>query len=376
MTHVDPTRIAIVHDSLIEFGGAERVAQALCDLYPSADLYTSVGDKGLEQRFFSKTNVYHIPIPQRFFARHPSLFQLLSPILWGSLNLEKYDVVIANSAHLMANLVRVRNPICIQYIQSLPKNIFGLEPPTPLQRTVPYAYFVRRVYNGAVRASSFVLTNSHHMQRTLKTSCAIQADCMYPPVSLPTRVLKKKTGTYYLIVSRLDRSKSIELAIHACNMLREKLVIIGISNEAAYDRYLRRIAGPTIVFDGFQTDQEIQRRFQGAKAFLFTPRNEDFGIAPVEAMGAGVPVIAYRGGGARETVTEGKTGIFFPDHTAESLARTMTHLDGVRFDYEHMRRYVQRFSRAQFNMRMRMYVERAAQSVQRRRTASVRYNES
>lgn len=325
-------KIAIVHDSLVEFGGAERVLLAMLATFPSADLYTSVADRPLAQKYFSSHRIVTLPIPQSYFYHHTSLFQIMAPVIWKTLNFEGYDLVIASAGHLMANLVHVEKPVFVQYIHSPPKNIFSLEDPTPLQRAIPYAPFIKRAYIHALHAARGIMTNSLHTQDTIQAIGGMSSVCIYPPVSIPRRPPKKKQGDYFFIVSRLDRSKSIELAIEACNKLGEHLYIVGVSNEPAYERYLHQIAGPTIKFVGFQPDERLDEYYAHAKAFLFTPKNEDFGIAPVEAMAHGVPVVAYYGGGAKETVTEGETGVFFRQHSSAALIKALRRFHWQDYD--------------------------------------------
>ena len=349
-------KIAIVHDSLVEFGGAERVLLAMLATFPSADLYTSVADQSLAQKYFSSQRIVTLPISQSYFSHHTSLFQIMASVIWKTLNFEGYDLVIASAGHLMANLVHVERPVFVQYIHSPPKNIFGLEDPTPLQRAIPYAPFIKRAYIHALHAARGIMTNSLHTQDTTQAIGGMSSVCIYPPVSIPRFPPKKKQSDYFLIVSRLDRSKSIELAIEACNKLGEHLYIVGVSNEPAYERYLRQIAGPTIEFVGFQPDERLDEYYARAKAFLFTPENEDFGIAPVEAMAHGVPVISYCGGGAKETVTDGKSGMFFHQHSSAALTRALRRFRWQDYDPSLLYARAKQFDRRIFQREFRKFV--------------------
>jgi len=303
-------KIAIVHDSLVEFGGAERVLKSLLRIFPTAHIYTAFVDPRMAKRNFSEiqSDRIHVRLTDyHFWSIHTSLFQMLAPWLWNKFVPEGYDLVIASSGHLMANLVSVPHQLFVQYIHSPPKNVFSIEPATPLQRVIPYTSLLRYAYTKSIRSADLVLTNSLHMKRVLDTLFTISSFCVYPPVFVPRGIPKKQQAGYYLVISRLDRSKSIELAIHACNDLQENLVIIGTANEPEYERHLHTIAGPTIQFTGFQPDEHLEQYYVHAKAFLFPSQNEDFGIAPIEAMAYGVPVIAYSAGGSLETVVDQKT---------------------------------------------------------------------
>jgi glycosyltransferase involved in cell wall biosynthesis len=350
--------IAIVNDSLFEFGGAERVLLEVLKIFPDAHVYTSVASPSIVKQYFKNTIIHVLPIPQKFFSQHTSLFQAFSPLLWRLFNFNKHNLVIAISGHMMSNFVNPGRALFIQYLLTVPKNVYFLEPKTNLQKIFPYHTYTRPLYEHALRKNSCLLTLSHHMQTTFRTMFGVTPEVIYPPVRIPKRLSKRNRGTYYLVVSRLDRSKSIELAIKACNRLKEQLVIVGETNEWTYEQYLRRIAGPTIRFAGFQPDERMEKYYTHAKAFLFTPKNEDFGIAPVEAMAHGVPVIAYYGGGAKETVADGKTGIFFHSHSVESLVGAMKKLQSRTFNSTLLRKHAEMFSENQFQDNFSEYISR------------------
>ncbi len=355
-------RIAIVHDTLTEFGGGERVVQALLDMYPQAHVYTAFTDHAVVWKFFPELSadrlhtswVQHTKLTSRGY-----LFQFLSSFIWKSFTLEQYDVVISSSAFFLSNTIRVTRPVHIQYIHCPPKNIFGLSVQTPIQKIIRYSSLVAKQYRLAIKSSPHVLVNSKHIQEELRRLFQVPSTVIYPPVYIPQTFERDKLQRYYLIVSRIDESKKIELAIQACNYLQLPLKIVGKSNDDRYERYLRSIAGPTIEFMGFCDDWAIRNLYKNSIAFLFTPPCEDFGIAPVEAMGYGVPVIAYYGGGVKETVIQGKTGMFFYQHTAQALIRTLHKFQSKKFNPSLIHQYVKKFNQRKFKKKIEAYVERA-----------------
>jgi glycosyltransferase involved in cell wall biosynthesis len=356
-------KIAIIVDSLVEFGGAERVLIALREMFPQVHVFTSVVNNAFKKRYFGAMVVKTIAIPQNFSAQHTSLFQSLSPVLWQSLDLRGYDVVVAISGHMMSNFVNTGHAIFIQYLLTPPKNIYFQEPETNFQRVFPYQMYVRPAYENALRKTPYLLTLSHHMQHVFHATCGVDPVVIYPPVNIPDRLPQKRKGKYYLIVSRLERSKSIELAIEACNKRKEQLYIVGVTNEQRYERYLRSIAGNNIHFCGYQSDEAIHSIYKEAKAFLFTAQNEDFGIAPIEAMAHGVPVVAYYGGGTKETVVDGKTGTFFFDHTPEALIAAMNKNESRHFLPSTLWHHAQAFSDARFKRNIRQYITKVRASL-------------
>lgn len=351
-------KVAIIYDAITEFGGAERVLHSLLHIYPDADIFTAVADQAIINTFFPRLHpkkLHTLPSWVQGLAAHTSLAQLLSPVIWKSFNLNGFDVVISKPAHLMSNLVTTRGTH-IQYIHTPPRNIFGIVPPTPLQRATRYDQFIIPRYRRAIASTPFLLTNSYHMQRRISTLLGVTPQVIYPPVRIPARVQQRGQGRYYLSVGRLEKEKHIELAIMACNMLKLPLIVVGKTNEPRYEQYLHSIAGPTITFLGFRSDQEIHALYKHATAFLFTARDEDFGIAPVEAIAHSVPVIAYYGGGTKETVKEGVTGRFFYVHTAAALAATLKKFNPSLFRPAALHAHAKKFSETIFRKQFTAYV--------------------
>lgn len=344
-------RVAIVHDTLSEFGGAERVLQSLIKLFPEADIFSSYASKTLLNNYFpsiSHSNLKLSIIQNTPLSSHNSLLQTYSPLLWKTFCFDKYDLVISNSSYALSNLIRVKNSVHIQYINCPPKNLFGISPPRPLQRFFPYTKLIANFYKKAIHSSPYIIVNSKHMKKMIYNLFGISAKVIYPPVRIPDLKPTRHKPKYYFIVSRIDPTKKLELAIQACNYLKLPLRIVGETNAPYYERYLRSISGKTIEFLGKKTDDEIDELYKYAIAFLFTPENEDFGIAPVEAMTHGIPVIAYYGGGVKETIKENQTGLFFYKHTSESLVYILRRFDSSIFDSYKLYSYSKKFSEKNF----------------------------
>ena len=353
-------KVAITHDILVEFGGAERVLQSLLHIYPGAKIYTAYLDRLVLENFtppLSPKNIF--VIPTRLFGLKPSshIFQLLMPFLWQSLNLEENDVVISSSSFFMSNIIRVRRPLHIQYIHCPPKNIFGLSSKTPLQKLINYAPLLKRQYVWALRQYPHIVVNSRYTQRVLRRISGVASTIIHPPVYVPASFPQTSQRDYFLIVSRLDKLKNIEMAIRACIKLGVPLKIVGEASDGNYLPQLRQIAGPNIEFLGFKKDTDVRALYRRAIAFIFTPRTEDFGIAPVEAMAYGVPVIAYFGGGAKETIIHKKTGVFYFQYTQEALVRAILMLRSIRFSPSYIHAAAKKFDMIQFERRMSQYTK-------------------
>ena len=355
-------KIAIIHDSLVEFGGAERVLLALLELFPDAHVYTGYADKEFVKAFFPNldtSRVFSSWADGTIIAKHGSLFQCLSPLVWRSFNLEQYDVVISATSYLAANMVVVRHPVHVQYIQSLPKNLYGLDPAFWLQKVFPYGPLVSYLFRRSVLSTPYIITNSKHTRQVLYEKTGVRSTAIYPPVDIPRLLPKRGKPRYYLCVSRIDSAKGLEVAVEACTRLALPLKIVGKTNEPKYEQHLRSIAGPSVEFLGLLTDEEIYELYKSAIAFIFTAKNEDFGIAPVEAMAHGVPVIAYYGGGLKESIIPDKTGIFYYEHNSYALVKILRVFQVEKFHPEQLYKHARLFDRQKFKTQINTIVHQA-----------------
>lgn len=345
-------KIALIHDAIDQFGGAERMTRFLLDMYPQADLYTSLVDPEIIRVHFPMLNRKNFYPWRKGKAMHASLHQCVSPFIWRSLNLEKYDVVISNSSHFFCNIASVVKPVHIQYIATPPKNIFHIVPASPLQKMLPYAPIIRKLYVHAIKNADVLMANSKNIKQTLQNIANVQAEVIYPPVIMPTSPPIRHKLKYYLCVSRIENTKGLELPISVCSRLRLPLKIVGSSMDKKYLNSLKSLAGPSVEFLGFLSDSEVAKLYEHTIAFLFPSFNEDFGIAPVEAMAHGVPVIAYYGGGAKETIVDRETGLFFHEYTTQSLENAMQKFFNFNFKTTRLYNHAKLFSEDQFRKKM------------------------
>lgn len=324
-------KVAIVHDQLQEFGGSERVLVALKKIFPKSDIYTLVYDNnslGSHRNLVKDWNVKvswfgRIPLINRFY----SPFRFLTPIIWESFDFSKYDMVISSSGSWMSKGIITKKPtVHISYVHHPPRYLYGYETAVEWQKYLIvriYAYIVNHFlrlwdYKSSQRPN-FLIANSEETKRRIEKFYRRNSYVIYPPVDIPkktsiTSVSNK--GGYYLTVSRLAKAKHIDTLVKAANKMKFKLKIVGGGRD---EKYLRSIAGPTVEFLGNVDDRKLNKIFTGAKAFLFASRDEEFGIAVVEAMGYGLPVIAYSSGGIPEYITDGQNGFLFGQLNEKSM---------------------------------------------------------
>jgi len=358
-------KIALVHDFLREYGGAERVVEAMHEIWPEAPLYTSFVDwKALGQHGarFKDWDIRPSWVQRNWLVKkYHSPLRFLAPKIWESFDLSGYDVVLSSSGWFMCRGVIVKKPaVHICYIHHPPRNLYGYATGSNLQKYWPvrvYAtiinFFLRHYdFETAQRVDHFV-ANSQETARRVKKFYRRDSTVIYPPVEIPNVKLKQK-GDYFLSVGRLTYAKRVDLAIAACNKLKLPLKIVGKGKEEVS---LRSIAGPTIEFVGGVSDSELARLYAGARACIFCALDEDFGMVPVESMGHGVPVIALGEGGVLETVTDGKTGILFYKPTAESLISAMNKFEKTKFDANDCISQAKTFNKERFKKELRNFVE-------------------
>ena len=365
-------KVALVHDYLKEYGGAERVLEALHEIWPQALIYTSV----YLPNYFGphKERIGNWQVKTSFLQKFPfkekliSPFRLLSPFVFESFDFSSFDVVIvsATGAYTPNLIITKPNTLHFCYCHTPPRYLYGY--PTAREWRKHWwgriggnlvNHFLRLFDFAASQRVDFFIANSQNTAQRIKKFYRREAKVIYPPVeiNLKSKILNLKSKDYFLAGGRLARAKRIDLAIKACNKLRLPLKIFG-KVFGGYGEELKKIAGPKVEFLGEVSDQELARLYQECQAFLFPAEEEDFGIAPVEAMAAGVPVIALRSGGVVESVVEGKTGEFFDKLSVESLVDVLKHFDRKRYNPEDCRKQAEKFSKERFKKEILAFVER------------------
>lgn len=366
-------KVAIVHDQLREFGGAERVLVSIKSLFPDAPIYTTTFDarslgehKNLVKSWDVRLTWFgKIPLINRLY----SPFRFLTPLIWESLNLNEFDLVISSTGSWMSKGVLTRkDAVHISYIHHPPRYLYGYQTAIEWQKYWPIKiyglivnHFLRMWDFTASQRPQYLIANSIETQKRIKKFYQRDSTVIYPPVSIPenTKPYTLNPKPYFITVSRLARAKHVDILIEAANKEKFELHIVGVGRDEAY---LKSLAGPTVHFLGNISDDELQKELQGARGYLFAAVDEEFGIAPVEAMGHGVPVIAYASGGLKETVKEGLNGYLYDELSAESVIKSIQKLQSLSSDEQkkmrvNARKEAEQYSEEDFKKKFMEFVK-------------------
>ncbi len=387
MNQFNDLNIALVYDRVNKFGGAERVLLTLHEMFPNAPLYTSVYDskKAPWANVFPKiytSFLQKIPI----LKNHHELMGWLMPIAFESFNFKKYDLVISVTSEAAKGIITCTNTLHICYMLTPTRYLwsgkeFYLNNPPKIFKIFPFYKIVSWPFltyakwwdKVASTRPDKIIAISTEVQRRIKKYYNRDSEIIFPPIILHRknsflRGLRSQNGAashsflldanYYLYVGRLVKYKKIDLLVEVFNELNLPLVIVGTGSE---ERMLKLKAKNNIKFLGNINDEELAKVYSKAKAFLM-PQEEDFGITSLEAQSFGVPIIAYRKGGALDTVVENKTGVFFDDQNKESLKQAIAKFDKIVFNHKYLINNVKNFSKENFKRRLQRSLVRAYSS--------------
>lgn len=359
-------KVALVHDWLNQYGGAEVVLEAMHDLYPDAPVYTSLYDRrampaGFQSWDIRPSFIQRLPLASRFFR----LLLPLYPLAFEQFDLRAYDLVLSSSSSWAKGVITTPDAVHVCYCHAPMRytwDVFYEEAPRHnLLLRIPLAPIISylRLWDvqGANRVDSFV-ANSRFVAAKIRKYYRRDAVVVHPPVDTDFFVPGGSDGDYYLVISRLRPYKRVDLAVEAFNQLGLPLKIVGVGEQA---RRLQRMAGSNVEFLGFTTRERLRELMAGCRA-LVVPGKEDFGLAPVEVMATGRPVIAYGAGGLLETVQDGVTGVLFAEQTAACLADAVRRSDSITFDKDTLRRRAQEFDVAHFKQGLQQAIAAAIQA--------------
>lgn len=362
-------RVAIVHYWFIDWRGGEKVIQAICDLFPQADLFSNVADRRVFADLFSRrkvTTTFINRLPWSKSKQKIVYYLPLMPFALEQLDLRDYDLVISSESGPAKNLVLKENCLHLCYCHAPMRycwNMYAdyLEGLSPLLR-LPMslaAHYLRLIdYASAARVDYFV-ANSTAVAKRIAKYYRRSSSVVFPPVETKNFAdfRTSEVQDYFLYCGQLIDYKRADLAVKCFNETGQPLLVVGTGELLPR---LRAQAKSNIKFLGWVPDEELRRHLAGCRALIF-PGEEDFGMVPVEAMAAGRPVIAFGQGGALDTVVDGETGILFNEQTTQSLKEALKRFTEMesRFDRNNIVAHALRFDTDVFKRNFSAVLRRA-----------------
>ncbi|MBU1102800.1 glycosyltransferase [Patescibacteria group bacterium] len=354
-------RVALVHDYLNQYGGAERVLEAFCEIWPEAPIFTLIYDERRTGGAFAgrkiKTSfLQKVPLVKK----HHRPFLMLMPLAIEQFDLSKYDLVISDSASFAKGVITRPKTLHICYCHTPTRYVWDdshkyieeFNYPALVKKIIPpFLNYLRLWDEAASSRPDKYLANSHFVASRIRKYYQQEATVIHPPVKTSFFYIGQPQD-YFLVVARFLPYKKIDLAIRAFNELGWPLKIIGDGPEK---KRLQKIAGSNIEFVGLVNEDLLKDYYARCCAFIFA-QEEDFGISAVEAMGAGRPVIAYQSGGALEIIKDGETGIFFKEQTVDSLVSALKKFRDQEFNPEVIRQHALQFDKEIFKNKIKEFV--------------------
>jgi glycosyltransferase involved in cell wall biosynthesis len=351
-------RVAIVHDWLLTFRGGEQILEALCELFPKADIFTLFYEPGsvrpsIEKHSIRASFLNRLPGAHRYYR----YLLPMMPLAIESFDLNDYDLVISSSHCVAKGVVPSPGALHLSYCHTPMRyawdrrsDYFGGSALSPL--IAPFLHYLRMWdVTSSARVDHFI-SNSSWVASRVNKYYRRDSDVVHPFVNLEKFPFQEqKLGSYYLTVSAFAPYKRLDLAIEACNQLGRTLWIVGTGQD---EKRLRARAGSNIHFLGRVANELLPQIYSGCRALLF-PGEEDFGIAPLEAMACGKPVVAFGRGGAVDSIVPNRTGFLFHDQSVQGMVEAILNFEKQEpsLRAEHCRAQAEKFSREAFLLKTR-----------------------
>lgn len=358
-------KVALVHDYLREYGGAERVLKTLTEIYPEAPIYTAFTVKGsTADKLFKGKKIYESWLaPLLKLGKLYSPLRFLAPFIWRSFDLSKYDLVISSCSWYITRGFKIgNNTKVVAYCHTPPRWLYGYETSVGFKKYWPvkiYAsivgHFLRMYDWDMSQEIDNWIANSENVRERIQKFYRKRSVVIHPPVEVEkiinTSNINKNPSQkdrYFLIVSRLVGAKGIENAIEAFRTKQLKKYKLKIVGETAGYKVFDNKATGNIEFLGRVDDKKLWEMYAGATGFIALAKDEDFGMTVVEAQAAGCPVLAYRGGGFRETIIEGQTGIFVDASDEKTIVGALERFVKMKWNKKLIVRNAGKFSKERF----------------------------
>lgn len=368
-------KVALVHDFLTQYGGAERVLDAFLEIFPSAPIFTLVYDKEKMGAFYGNCDIRTSFIQNLpFGVKKYKWYLALMPRAIESFDLGDYDLVLSDASAFAKGVITNKKSTHICFIHT-PTRYLWSDSKSYL-KTAPIPGIVRPLMPGIIgklqkwdllasKRPDYFIANSENINLRMQKYYSRKADAIiWPPVSAGNFSISKKIDDYFILVSRAEPYKKTDLVIDAFNRLGKDYKLIIAGGGTKIDEF-KKCAKDNIKFVGRVGDKELAKLYSKSKALIF-PQNEDAGITMLEAMASGRPVLAYRAGGAKEVVVPKITGDFFDEQTIESIIKVIKQFDERRYNPNVIRRYALRYDKQVFKDKITKFINNKIMTVHRR----------
>ena len=355
-------KVALVHFWLVNMRGGERVLEALCRMYPQADIFTHVYDPAeisetIKAHKITTTFIQRLPRANRWYKAYLPLM----PLALEQLDLSDYDLVISSESGPAKGVVAAPDAAHVCYCHSPMRYVWDMYPQYARRKNVfiralmaPLIHYLKIWDRGTAAGVDAFAANSAFIARRIERCWRREAEVIPPPVAVDDFTVgpTEQREDFYLLFGQLVDYKRADLAVRAFSSpagRKRRLVVIGEGEQMAL---LQKLAGPNVTLLGRQPFAAVKDHLSRCRALIF-PGLEDFGIVPVEALACGAPVIAYGRGGVLDSMEDGVTGVFFEDQTEDALLAALERFEGLSFDpaqladrarYYHPDRFVERMA--------------------------------
>lgn len=351
-------KVALVHDHLAQDGGAERVLMVFKEMFPEAPIFTLLIDKNHTNPFFKDKDIrtsflQKIPLGIKKYQ----WWLALMPLATEGHNLMEYDLIISSTSAFSKGVITSPSSVHVCYCHTPTRFLWtdtytyveGLKVNPLVKAILPFTLRKLRQWDRlAADRVDFFIANSQTVKTRIKKYYSRDSEVIYPPVDIANFYISTKHKKYYLAGGRLVPYKKLDLVVKAFSRLGMPLKIFGVGPEM---KHLKSLAKSNIKFLGRVSDEQKRHLYANCLAYL-NPQEEDFGITAIEAMASGRPVIAYKSGGATETIIAGQTGEFFEEQWWEELADQVIRFDNTKYDPYFIRSHAINFSVANFRVKI------------------------